>query len=130
MSDSKFKLEFSEKLDKVIFETGNASLYIETKPSSSVTMKDLILSSIVASWGHDYNFETKYFTKDKINELKRFCFEYVNPNEVKYKKDGEYGLLFSGGLDSTAAYHLLEKPKKFQYVLEDGLRMKVNGYPN
>ena len=43
MSDSKFKLEFSEKLDKVIFETGNASLYIKTKPSSSVTMKDLIL---------------------------------------------------------------------------------------
>ena len=45
-------------------------------------------------------------------------------------KDGEYGLLFSGGLDSTAAYHLLENQKKFQYVLEDGLRMKVNGYPN
>ena len=47
MSDSKFKLEFSEKLDKVIFETGNASLYIETKPSSSVTMKDLFYHQLL-----------------------------------------------------------------------------------
>ena len=76
----------------------------------------------------DYDFKIKYFSKDKINELKRFCFEHVNHNEIKYKKEGEYGLLFSGGLDSTAAYHLLEKPKKLQYVLADGFKMKVNGY--
>ncbi len=112
MSNSRFKLEFSQKLDKITFETGNASIYIETKPSFPAPVKDLILSSIAASWGHDYDFEIKYFSKEKINELKRFCFEYVVPNDVKYKKDGEYGLLYSGGFDSTAAYYLLEKPKK------------------
>lgn len=111
------KIETNKKIDNVTLFFEKNSLFIKTKPLISTSKEYLLNSLICASLGKKIDFEIKDVSNDLKSEILNSFIDKNNLiNNKSHKNEGEFGLLFSGGADSVAAYHLLDKLPKRIFV--------------